>query len=743
MGLVNDTVSAVVKPLARWVGKDRNKTYEDVEKALLRYHPQADRDYLSQAYQFAFKSHDGQTRKSGEPYIIHPVSVAYILADSKLDIETVAAGFLHDVVEDCEVHISELEEKFGENVANIVDGVTKIGKVKFRDKEQAQAENYRKMIMAMSKDIRVLIVKLADRCHNMNTLTSLRDEKRRRISQETMDIYCPLAHRIGMSHLKAELERWCFFYLEPDAYKELSLELAEREKKQGKFLNGVKKVIGRLMDENKIKAEVSSRVKSRYSIYRKMKRKGCSLNALYDYYAFRIITETVEECYKTFGLLHSKWQHIPGRIKDFIATPKANLYQSIHTTLMSPDGQFFEVQVRTRTMHRIAEEGVAAHWSYKNGRLMNVGKNEFESWLKKMAEDQKDVEDTDEFLEGIKGHLGAREILVFTPDSEIKTLPAGATPLDFAYLIHTEVGHRAVGAKVDGKMVSLRSELQSGSIVDIITKTTQRPNEEWLQWVKTPSARTKVRAWLRKEERVKAIEAGRALFEKALKKKKISVKTIKNTDIVAKLPVFEKKKVEDFYAAIGFGSISPRNAVKPFLPEDPDAEAARLEAIEQRRSRAIEKVAKKSKNMLQVKGHSDILVRLAKCCSPISGDAIIGYITQGSGISVHKKGCRSFAEQNVNPARKVEVTWDTGSESSVFMVKIKVFTEDRSGMIADISQVFTDTKTTVQNLNATVNEDRGVGVFDITLQIQTLDHLTKVLQTLKRIKGVLSCERSQ
>ncbi len=743
MGLVNDTVSAVVKPLARWVGKDRNKTYDDVEAALLRHHPHADKEYLREAYEFAHKAHEGQTRKTGEPYIIHPIFVAFILAESKLDIETVASGFLHDVVEDCNVEVSDLEEKFGKNVGCIVDGVTKIGKVKFRDKEQAQAENYRKMIMAMSNDIRVLIVKLADRCHNMNTLASLRDEKRRRISQETLDIYCPLAHRIGMSHLKAELERWCFFYLEPEAYKELSQELAEREKRQGKFLNGVKKVVGKLLDENHIKAEVSSRVKSKFSIYRKMKRKGCSLDALYDYYAFRIITESVEDCYKTFGLLHSKWQHIPGRIKDFIATPKANLYQSIHTTLMSPEGQSFEVQVRTRMMHRIAEEGVAAHWSYKDGRLMNVGRNEFESWLKKMAEDQKDVEDTDEFLEGIKGHLGAREILVFTPNSEIKTLPAGATPLDFAYLIHTEVGHKAVGAKVDGKMVSLRSELQSGSIVEIITKNSQRPNEEWLQWVQTPSARTKVRAWLRKEERDKAVEVGRNKFEKALKKNKIPVKSVKNTDIVARLPVFEKRKIEDFYAAIGFGSITTKNAVKPFLPEDPEAEANRQEALEERRNRAIEKVTKKSKNMLQVKGHNDILVRLAKCCNPISGDQIVGYITLGHGISVHKKGCRSFAEQNVNPARKVEVTWDVGAETSVFMVKLKVFTEDRAGMIADISQVFTDTKTTVQNLNAQVNEDKGVGIFDITLQIHTLDHLTKVIQNMKRVKGVLSCERFQ
>ena len=743
MGLVEDTVSAVVKPISGWVGKGRVKTCEDVARVLKTHHPSADISFLTRAYEFARDAHEGQFRKSGEPYINHPVAVAYLLAVNRLDMETVASGFLHDVVEDCQVEIADIEREFGKDVGRIVDGVTKIGKVFFSDKNQAQAENYRKMILAMSEDIRVLIVKLADRCHNMNTLGSLRDEKRRRISQETLDIYTPLAHRIGMSGIKSELEERAFFYLEPDAYRELSQQIADREKKQSKLLNRFKKVMVRLFQENDVKAEVTSRVKSKYSIYRKMKRKNCSLDDLYDYYAFRIITDTVENCYKVFGLLQGRWQHMPGRIKDFIATPKPNLYQSIHTTLISKEGHPFEVQIRTVMMHRIAEEGVAAHWTYKDGRLTSLGKTEIISWLKRVADDQREVEDNDEFLENIKGQLQAREILVFTPNSEIKTLPAGATPLDFAYLIHTEVGHTAVGAKVDGKMAPLRSELQSGSIVEIITKKNQVPNEEWLKIVKTHSARAKIRAWLRAEEKVKSVERGRALFEKEIKKNKVPIKSINNQAIASKLSEFGKKKIDDFFSAIGFGVITPKTAVRPFLDDEEFELQNRIleEKKEQRLHRAIEKETKRSKHLVRVKGQSGIMIKLARCCNPILGDEIIGYITQGHGISVHKKGCRSFSSQNVNPERKVAVTWDQDADQKVFLVHLRIFTEDRPGMIADISNAINQTKTLVQNLTATVNEERSMGVFEIVLQIHTLDHLNKVIRNLKQVKGFLSSER--
>ncbi len=714
-------------------------TYEDVHKAFLEHHPYADSGYLKRAYDFGEKAHEGQLRKSGEPYFTHPTAVAYILASRSLDMETIAAGFLHDVVEDCGVGLPELERTFGADLARIVDGVTKIGKVKFRDKSEAQAENYRKMILAMSQDVRVLVVKLADRCHNMHTLGYLPEPKRRRISRETLDIYAPLAHRIGMSWLKHELEEQAFKYLEPEAYEKLDDELAEWNRERTDFLEKTGDALGKLLEESGVEARISSRVKSHYSIWRKLQRKQCNLDGLYDYYAFRIVTDTVESCYKVFGLLHGRWRHMPGRIKDFIATPKPNLYQSIHTTLISDDGQRFEVQVRTRMMNRIAEDGVAAHWTYKDGRLLQIGRNDFVGWLRKVADDQMEVLDNEDFLESIKGQLNAKEILVFTPKSEIKTLPMGATPLDFAYLIHTEVGHTTVGAKVDGKMVPLDSELQSGSIVEVITDKRQKPKEEWLRHVKSPSARTKIRAWLRAEERARAVDMGRRLFERQLKRRQFPMKEMNNALIQSKLHEFGKKKVEDFYTAIGFGSITPKNAVKPFLPEE---RANEKEALRDTRlKRAIQKIARRSDQLVEVKGHDDILVHLGKCCNPIYGDEIVGYITQGRGIAVHRKDCRFFAQQNLNPDRKIEVAWIGKGEGQLFQVQLRVFTEDRAGMIADISTAIANAKTNVLNLKAQVNKERGMGVFEMIVQINHLDHLNKVLSALKRVKGFLSYER--
>ena len=636
----------------------------------------------------------------------------------------------------------DIAREFGLDLARIVDGVTKIGKVKFRDKNQAQVENYRKMILAMSKDIRVLIVKLADRYHNMQTLGSLDEAKRRRISQETLDIYAPLAHRIGMSFFRNELESLAFSQLEPEAYAELESQLDERRERNDEFITTITDELQTLLVENEVNGDVSSRIKGNFSIHKKMKRKQCTLDGLYDYYAFRIITDTVTDCYKIFGILHGKWRHIPGRIKDFIATPKPNLYQSIHTTLISEQGQPFEIQVRTHMMHRLAEEGVAAHWTYKNGKLMYLGKNDFVAWLKRIADDQKEVHDTDEFLETIKGQLQTREILVFTPNSEIKTLPQGATPLDFAYLIHTEVGNHAVAARVDGKMVPLRSKLQSGNIVEIVTSRSQKPNETWLKIVKSPSARAKIRSWLRAEEKNKAVDLGKTLFEQELKRHKVPLKTVSNSVIQAKLGEFGKKKIEDFYSAIGFGSITPKKAVKPFLPEGVDEEPNYAEVQDNRIKRAIQKISRKSKNMVLVKGHNDILVNLSKCCNPIVGDAIVGYITRGRGITVHKKDCASFHKQNLNPERKMDVDWDTaGADRQIFNVYIRVYTENRSGMIAGVTNAIANSKTNVHNLKATVDNEQEMGIFDIVLEINDLNHLNRVVQNLKKVKGFISYNR--
>jgi len=717
--------------------------FEAIEKELLLHHPHAETDFIRKAYEFSEKAHEGQRRKSGEPYFIHPAAVALLLAECKLDMDTVAAGLLHDVVEDCDVGLDTLRAEFGRDLAKIVDGVTKIGKVRFRDQNEAKAENYRKMIVAMSQDPRVLLVKLADRTHNMQTLDHLKPEKRRRISEETLEIFAPLAHRVGMSHLKLELERLAFYYLEPEAYSELDRQLKDRTKKNSDFMASISNELKTVLAEFKVEADVTSRIKSHYSIYRKLKRKNATLSGLYDYYAFRILTHTVEDCYKIFGLLHGRWRHIPGRIKDFIATPKPNLYQSIHTTLISNDGQPFEVQVRTYMMHRLAEEGVAAHWTYKNGRLLSVGKSEFAKWLKKMAEDYTEVDESDELLENIKGQLQTDEILVFTPASDIKTLTKGATPLDFAYMIHTEVGHHAVGARVDGKLVPLRSVLQSGSIVEILTKDSQRPSAEWLKFVKSPSARTKIRQWLRAEEKKKATEMGRHLFERELKKQKVALKKVNNQAIQEALPSFHLKKLEDFFSAIGFGNLTPQRAVRPFLPEGTEIHSLSAEEIrENRLKRAFNRLSRKSKSMVKVRGSNDVLVHLGKCCNPIVGDEIIGHITHGRGVTVHRKDCKNFQKQHVISERKVQVNWERDSnDPALFEVKIRVFTEDRNGMIADISQAIANNKTNVRSLEAKVNEDQGMGVFDIGLQVHSLDHFKKVIQGLKRVKGFVSYER--
>lgn len=718
--------------------------FEAIEKEFLSHHPNSDMAFLRKAYAFSQESHEGQVRRSGDPYFIHPAAVGLLLAECKLDMETIAAGLLHDVVEDCDVELDTLSREFSPDLAKIVDGVTKIGKVRFRDQTEAKAENYRKMIVAMSQDPRVLLVKLADRTHNMQTLGFLRDEKKRRISEETLEIFAPLAHRVGMSSLKLELERLSFFYLEPEAYAELDRQISEREKKNANFISKVSEALNQALAAQNVKAEVSSRIKNHYSIYRKLKRKDVSINGIYDYYAFRILTHTVEDCYKIFGLLHGRWRHIPGRIKDFIATPKPNLYQSIHTTLISETGQPFEVQVRTYMMHRLAEEGVAAHWTYKNGRLMSVGKTEFAKWLSKMAEDYNAMEESDELLESIKGQLQTDEILVFTPASEIKTLAKGSTPLDFAYMIHTEVGHHAVGARVDGKLVPLRSVLQSGSIVEILTKDSQRPSAEWLQFVKSPSARTKIRQWLRAEEKKKAVEMGRNLFERELKKQKIPLKKVKNQTIQEALPSFHLKRQEDFFSAIGFGNLTPQRAVRPFLPEgvEPQQTPSGEEVRENRLKRALNRLSRKSKSMVKVRGFNDVLVHLAKCCNPIVGDDIIGHITQGRGVSVHRKDCKNFRNQHILPERKIEVKWEKDPDASpLFEVKMRVFTEDRSGMIADITQVIANNKTNVRTLTAQVNDEKGMGIFDIGIQVHSLDHFRKVIQGLKKIKGFLSFER--
>ena len=742
---LKERVIKALKNLVPWTDRDRLIRYEDIQREVLAHHPDADIQYLASAYAFGAQRHSGQVRKSGEPYYSHPIAVAHILAQHGLDVETVASGFLHDVVEDCDVTLEELEKRFGSSLSKIVDGVTKIGKVRYRDKVHVntKADSYRKMILAMSEDLRVLIVKLADRLHNMQTLHHLPEEKQVRIASETMDIFVPLAHRVGMSHFKSMLEKLAFFYINPDNYIEVERQVNLRHSKGKNKIAVTEQKIKDLLKEHGIKATVHSRIKTLYSIYRKMQNKKTGLEGIYDYFAFRIIVDSVSDCYNILGRLHGRWHPIPDRIKDFIATPKPNLYQSLHTTLAGQEGQPFEVQIRTEKMHRIAEDGVAAHWTYKRGRLVTIGNHQHSKWLKMLVTDQDPDSTGDDYIESIKGELRPDEILVFTPAGEIKTLKGEATVLDFAYHIHTELGHKTTGGRVDGVQVGIRTVLKNGQTVEVITSKKQKPSEEWLSFVATSSARSKVRNWLNSEKRKQSVEIGRTLFEKEIKKMKVPLKSITNRVIQEKLVEFSFKKIEEFYSAIGLGNLTPRRAVMPFVPEEilektPSSEEVR----ESRLKKVISNLTSKSKQRVVVKGQNDILVFLSTCCKPIEGDPILGYITLGKGIAVHRKDCKSLQDPNLDKERLVEeVHWGKTDSDSYFNTRLVLHTEDRQGMIADVSNMVTSLKTNIKDFQAHADTDRSLAVLVLALEVQSVEHLNKVVSALEKIKGVISVER--
>jgi len=738
---LKDHITSTLKRLVPWLGKEKLIRYEDIQAAVVEHHPDADLQFLASAYAFGAQQHHGQKRKSGEPYYSHPVTVAHILATHKLDLETVASGFLHDVVEDCKVTVKELESRFGENLAHIVNGVTKIGKVRYRDKLDSQADSYRKMILAMSEDMRVLIVKLADRLHNMQTLHHLPREKQIRIAHETMDIFVPLAHRVGMSHFKIALENLAFYYINPEIYVDLEKKVNERHHKAQNSIIHTNRKIEELLRENHIEAEVYSRTKSLYSIYKKMEKKKTGLDGIYDYYAFRILTQSIGDCYNALGLLHGHWHPIPDRIKDFIATPKPNLYQSLHTTLAGSAGQPFEVQIRTRNMHRIAEEGIAAHWTYKQGQLISLSRDRYSKWLKTLATDQ-EGSSAQEYIQSIKGELIPEEMQVFTPRGEIKTLKINATVLDFAYHIHTELGHQTTGARVDNIQVGIRTVLKNGQTIEIIKNKNQKPSEEWLSFIVTSSARSKIRNWLNAEKKKQSIDIGRTLFEKEIKKMKIPLKTISNKVLMEKIVEISFNKKEDFYSAIGLGNITPRKAITPFIPEEMKEQMPSSgEVRESRLKKAISSLTGSNRQKVIVKGQNDILVFLSSCCNPIEGDPIIGYITMGKGVAVHQTKCKSLLDPNLDRDRMVEVQWGKSAEDSVFNARMLVHTEDRPGMIADVSNAVAGVKTNIKDFQAHTEKDRSIGIFSLVIEVQSIEHLKKVTTAIKKIRGVISVER--
>ncbi len=706
----------------------------DIIESLLSYHPEADIRLVEKAYVYSAKAHQGQVRLSGEPYLSHPLEVAYILTKMKMDEVCVAAGLLHDTLEDTSATEEELTRLFGEQVCNIVKGVTKISKIRFSSREQKQAENIRKMILAMASDIRVVLVKLADRLHNMRTLGFQKPEKQRLIAQETLDIYSPLAGRLGIYWLKAELEDLCFYYLDPEMYEKIKNAIAQRKEEQERFIREVKEILERELTKAGIKAYIKGRPKHLYSIYRKVISKDIPVDQLHDVIGFRVIVDSVRECYETLGVVHSIWKQVPGRFKDYISLPKENMYQSLHTTVIGPYGQKMEIQIRTWEMDRIAEEGIAAHWKYKERKGIKEADEKIFSWLRQIIEEsQQHLSDSREFLENVKMNLFPEEVYVFTPKGEVKSFPKGATPVDFAYSIHSDIGDRCVAAKVDGRLVPLDYKLKSGSVVEIITSSKQHPSKDWLTFVKTPRARSKIRQWLRRHERERSISLGKEMLEKAIAQEHIRLSN-KEEVLEAIAGDMSLQSVEELYAQIGIGIISVKHVIGR-IKQKLDIKESPLRLV----TKLVDKIRKKKTETkgIKIKGLDDIVVHLAKCCYPIPGDPVIGFITRGKGITIHRYDCKNIKE--ADPTRLIDVTWESTDEQT-YPAKLMVLSINKMGMLADISAAIAKKEANIISANVDSTADnKGIAFF--TVEVKNLDHLNEVIRSIKRIKDIISAKR--
>jgi GTP diphosphokinase / guanosine-3',5'-bis(diphosphate) 3'-diphosphatase len=707
---------------------------EDILSKVEKYRPTDDLEIIRRAHTFAAKRHEGQVRRSGEPYLNHPLAVADILADMKLDAVCVSVGLLHDVVEDTLTSIGGIEEVFGKDIAHIVNGLTKISQIPFYSREEEQAENFRKMFLAMVDDIRVVLVKLADRLHNMRTLQYLAPEKRQRISQETMEIYAPIAHRLGMGKVRGELEDLAFSYIETEAYQEIKKAIESKRKVKEEFLDEVKEIISQKLQEHDIPCNVESRIKRIYSIYQKIKKQKISIEQVYDLLAVRIITGTVRDCYGALGIIHNLWRPVPGRIKDFIAIPRPNMYQSLHTSVIGPHGQPFEVQIRTTEMHRLAEEGIAAHWKYKTGKGSDEKDDQRFLWLRHLVEWQQEMQDPSDFLSTLKIDLYPEEVYTFTPKGKVIILPRDATPIDFAYSIHTEVGHSCVGAKVNGRIVPLKSKLKNGDIIEIQTQPGHTPSRDWLSFVKTSRARNKIRHFINVSQRVRSIEIGKKILEKEARKFKLNLKKLLEEGQLLKVaPDYGCTKLEDVYSALGFGRISARVLLSKLIPQEelkeaPDEKISRLTS-------AVKKVFGISSDAaIKVKGMDELLVYRAKCCNPIRGEEIVGYITRGKGVAVHAKRCANVGNLLYEADRKIEVQW-TGDAEGSYAVKLSISVDDRQGMLAEITSTISDINTNIKNIEAQSFDDHQ-GLIHVTIEIADLKHLEKAVNSIKKIRGV-------
>ena len=724
--------------------------FRDLLRKVRSYRPAEDQALVKRAYEFSEQHHKGQVRQSGEPYLVHPLEVAILLAEMRLDATAITAGLLHDAVEDTSVTVDEIKAEFGEQVAHIVEGVTKISKIDFASSEEAQAENVRKMVLAMMDDIRVVLIKLADRLHNMRTLKYLSEERQQKIARETLDIYAPIAHRLGMGKIRGELEDLAFQYVDPISYNQVKEAIESRRKEGEAFLAEVQKVIQQKLHENKIQARVEARIKRIYSIWQKLQRQRISVEQIYDMLALRIITQSESDCYAVLGIIHNQWRPVPGRIKDFIAIPRNNFYKSLHTTVISEKGHAFEVQIRTEEMHKMAEEGIAAHWKYKDGPVSARDEQRL-AWLRQVVEWQTDMKSSDEFLATLKIDLYPEEVYTFTPKGKIVVLPRDATPIDFAYTVHTEVGNTCVGAKVNGRIVPLRYKLRSGDIVEILTQPGHTPSRDWLQLAKSSRARQKIKHWMNVHQRERAIEIGRKLIEKEARKYHIALKSISEAELTRVASENGLAKPDDLLAALGYGKFSARSILARVLPE----EAAHMGAQAPTNgdgdgnpatglTSVVRRVFGGDTSAIKVTGHDDLLVYRAHCCNPIRGEEIVGYVTRGKGVAVHSKSCTNVLNLMFEPERRIAVEWGKDSAPPTtpgYPVKLSVLCDNRPGMLKEIATVISDAKTNIRNAEANTAEEHAT--VDIVADIADLKHLERILSGVRKIPGVRDVQRVQ
>src|SRR4051794_23414209 len=720
---------------------------EDIVEKVANNHAQADLDLLRRAYLFSAKEHKGQKRASGESYLVHPLEVANILADMKLDEVSVATGLLHDVVEDTLVDLDTIRLYFSEEITHLVDGLTKIAQISNISREEQQAENVRKMLLAMVDDVRVVLVKLADRLHNMRTLQYLSTEKRKRIAEETMEIFAPIAHRLGMGKLRGELEDLAFRHLHPEDYRELAEQLEKRRPENEAFLKNVTARMEEKMNEATVPVVlVEGRVKRLYSIWKKLRAQKIGLDQVYDLVAARIITPNeIRHCYAALGVVHYNWKPVPGRIKDWIATPRDNLYQSLHTSVIGSNGQSFEVQIRTEEMHHVAEEGVAAHWKYKEGKRGARDDDQALQALRSLVEWTQEVKDSKAFIDALKLDLYPKDVYAFTPMGKVIQLPRGATPVDFAYMIHSEVGNTCTGARVNGRIVPLRSMIQNGDVVEIMRNPNAHPSRDWLNFVVTSRARNRVRHWVADQQRAESIEIGRKLLEKEAGRFQLSVRKMindSNGDLKRIANEYGYGRTDDLLAAIGYGKTVPRNVIAKYLgPEKFEALDKQKESRLRSGVRAVKRFIV-GDDAIVVRGVEDLMVNRARCCNPLHGEPIIGYITRGKGVAVHTATCKNVKQLMVNPERIVAVEWAAKPEKTAYAVKLLAVTENRTGMIAGITGAISDMKTGIRDARASIGPDQK-GRIEVTVEVFDVKHLDKVMSSVKNVSGVLDVERLQ